>query len=156
MGQPVRAVHINLGRYFLKIHKAPFSTDRYSYSYFFFSNQASVKQSRPVPQSFGKLRKDDAKLFNVDIHTAKQLRHFKYATMYLLVSLISSPDFVMQVLFLFQFDSQRNLIPPQSECFQGYIGMSLSVRLYVCVSIFVQNTSNFVLQTPPAVLLQLY
>ena len=26
----------------------------------------------------------------------------------------------------------------------------------VCVSIFVQNTSNFVSQTPPTVLLQLY
>ncbi|XP_053394592.1 HEAT repeat-containing protein 1-like isoform X2 [Mercenaria mercenaria] len=48
-------------------------------------------------QSFGKLHKEDALVFNVAVHTGKQLRHFKYATINLLVNLFTSTDFLMQL-----------------------------------------------------------
>ena len=51
------------------------------------------------------------------------------------------------------------IIPLQNECFWEHTGIGLSTRqcihVSICVSVCVQNTSNFVLQTPP-VLLQLY
>ena len=40
----------------------------------------------------------------------------------------------------------------QTECFQGHAGISLSVRM----SVYVQSISNFVLQTPPSILMLLY
>jgi U3 small nucleolar RNA-associated protein 10 len=39
-------------------------------------------------------------LFNVELHTAKQLRHFKYTICTYLSSLLSSPTFVNQVAAL--------------------------------------------------------
>ncbi|XP_060600074.1 HEAT repeat-containing protein 1-like [Ruditapes philippinarum] len=48
-------------------------------------------------QSFGKLHKEDALVFNVAVHTGKQLRYFKYAAINLLVNLFSSIDFIYQI-----------------------------------------------------------
>ncbi|WAR23288.1 HEAT1-like protein [Mya arenaria] len=52
---------------------------------------------RREPESFSKLQKEDAAVFNPPVHTDKQLRHFKYAVINLLVQLFSSPEFVLQV-----------------------------------------------------------
>ncbi|XP_064605769.1 LOW QUALITY PROTEIN: HEAT repeat-containing protein 1-like [Liolophura sinensis] len=41
--------------------------------------------------------KYDTEIFSVDVHTAKQLRHFKYAAVSLLVSLFESDSFIGQV-----------------------------------------------------------
>lgn len=49
------------------------------------------------PESFGHLHKEDAAIFNVLVHSGKQLRYFKYAAVNLLVSLFSNTDFISQV-----------------------------------------------------------
>lgn len=58
---------------------------------------APVKACKQPQMSFGNLCKEDAAIFNVVVHTSKQLRYFKYATVNLLVSLFSSHDFSRQV-----------------------------------------------------------
>lgn len=55
------------------------------------------RSTKSQPESFGHLNKDDAAVFNVQVHSGKQLRHFKYATVNLLVSLFSNTDFTTQV-----------------------------------------------------------
>ncbi|XP_033736713.1 HEAT repeat-containing protein 1-like isoform X2 [Pecten maximus] len=49
------------------------------------------------PQSLGKLRKEDTEIYNVKIHTAKQLRHFKYKVIELLISLHTNQVYIVQV-----------------------------------------------------------
>ncbi|XP_052098508.1 HEAT repeat-containing protein 1-like [Mytilus californianus] len=50
-----------------------------------------------LPKSLGQLKKDDVELFNVQFHTAKQLRHFRYESLQLLISLFTSSTFLSQV-----------------------------------------------------------
>ncbi|XP_060070386.1 HEAT repeat-containing protein 1-like [Ylistrum balloti] len=49
------------------------------------------------PQSLGKLRKEDTEIYNVKIHSAKQLRHFKYKVVELLISLHTTEMYIVQV-----------------------------------------------------------
>ena len=57
------------------------------------------QKKKTAPQTLSKLMKEDAAIFNVTTHSAKQLRHFKYATVHLLISLFASKDFLAQVGF---------------------------------------------------------
>ncbi|XP_071145410.1 HEAT repeat-containing protein 1-like isoform X1 [Mytilus edulis] len=50
-----------------------------------------------LPKSLGQLKKDDVELFNVQFHTAKQLRHFRYESLQLLISLFTNSTFLSQV-----------------------------------------------------------
>ena len=62
----------------------------------FFSPEEPQKR-KSIPQSLDKLKKEDVAIFSIASHSAKQLRHFKYATVHLLVSLFSGQDFMVQV-----------------------------------------------------------
>lgn len=53
-----------------------------------------------LPQSLGKLKKEDTELFNIVLHTGKQLRHYKYENILFLISLVSSEGFIRQVRLL--------------------------------------------------------
>ena len=55
------------------------------------------QKRKSTPQSLDKLKKEDVAIFSVATHSAKQLRHFKYAAVHLLISLFSSQDFLAQV-----------------------------------------------------------
>ncbi|XP_048255630.1 HEAT repeat-containing protein 1-like [Haliotis rufescens] len=57
----------------------------------------TVIKAKSVPQSLGSLKKEDSEIFSVPFHTAKQLRHFKYAGVHLFVALLSHQQFVSQV-----------------------------------------------------------
>jgi hypothetical protein len=48
--------------------------------------------------TLGQLKKDDTEIFNVQSHSAKQLRHFKYESVHLLISLFTSQTFLTQVI----------------------------------------------------------
>lgn len=80
-----------------------------------------IDTPRPVkaqPESFGHLYKDDVAVFNVQVHSGKQLRHFKYATVNLLVSLFSNADFVSQVCYIFCSHFEMDFVPFVEENFQ--------------------------------------
>ncbi|KAL5015995.1 hypothetical protein ScPMuIL_005584 [Solemya velum] len=57
-----------------------------------------VIKKRRLPQSFGKLQKEDTTIFNVDYHTDKQLRYFKYSAIHLLVSVFTYKDFIAKLM----------------------------------------------------------
>ncbi|KAL3869078.1 hypothetical protein ACJMK2_041804 [Sinanodonta woodiana] len=70
------------------------------------------------PKSLGKLRKDEAHIFNVDTHTARQLRHFKYATVCLLGAMFSGEDFISQMVSTEErelLDSARKILETTLE-----------------------------------------
>ena len=56
--------------------------------------------------TLGQLKKDDTEIFNVQSHSAKQLRHFKYESVHLLISLFTSQTFLTQVIdgFFYHFN----------------------------------------------------
>ena len=58
---------------------------------------ASGCKEKTLPASLGKLKKEDTEIFNVKYHTAKQLRHFKYESVQILVALFTSTKFMTQV-----------------------------------------------------------
>ena len=61
---------------------------------------ASGCKEKTLPASLGKLKKEDTEIFNVKYHTAKQLRHFKYESVQILVALFTSTKFMAQVLYI--------------------------------------------------------
>ncbi|KAL4236600.1 HEAT repeat-containing protein 1 [Mactra antiquata] len=76
-----------------------------------------------VPESFGKLHKEDAMIFNVACHTGKQLRLFKYAAINLLVNLYTNSDFIYQITV----DGENELVP----CFESVLESSLKLVSHV-------------------------
>ncbi|XP_052257206.1 HEAT repeat-containing protein 1-like isoform X2 [Dreissena polymorpha] len=57
----------------------------------------AVQLAKKNPESFGKLHKEDVAIFSVDAHSGKQLRHFKFAAVNLVVNLYTNTDFIAQV-----------------------------------------------------------
>ncbi|KAK3612581.1 hypothetical protein CHS0354_042081 [Potamilus streckersoni] len=77
------------------------------------------KSSQKItPKSLGKLRRDEAHIFSVETHTARQLRHFKYATVCLLVAMFSGEEFISQMVSTEErelLDSARKILETTLE-----------------------------------------
>ncbi|OWF38112.1 HEAT repeat-containing protein 1-like [Mizuhopecten yessoensis] len=59
--------------------------------------EEKLAQRVAQPHSLGKLRKEDTEIYNVKVHSAKQLRHFKYKVVELLISLYTNQVYIVQV-----------------------------------------------------------
>lgn len=57
-------------------------------------------ESTPKRRKPGKQNKDGVEIFKVETHTSKQLRHFKYRTIRLLLSWCTSSTLLQQVCFV--------------------------------------------------------
>lgn len=90
-------------------------------------------ESAPKRRKPGKQNKDGVEIFKVETHTSKQLRHFKYRTIRLLLSWCTSSTLLQQV------------------CGHGYIGLFVRVtcgsfinRYNVMVTCYFCNIRCFV------------
>jgi len=97
----------------------------------------TVSSSRREPESLGKLHKEDAAIFNPALHTGKQLRHFKYATINLLVNLFSHADLSIQVC-------HRYIQCPPKVWRQSYRNCSVLCcdNIYICIRIMQKKDVN--------------
>lgn len=93
-------------------------------------------ESTPKRRKPGKQTKDGVEIFQVETHSSKQLRHFKYRTIRLLLSWCTSSNLLQQVCFVMvTFDSfnrccQGNLWILQQVCCQGSCDLC-NIRCFV-------------------------